>query len=315
MLAYVATPDAPDGLELREVPRPDPRPSEAVVAVGAFSLNRGEVGHVRARTIPAGTTVGWDVAGVVVQAAADGSGPAAGSAVFGCSVSRGTWAQLAAVSTSSLAVLPPGVSPAAGSTLGVAGLTAIYAVRYGGSLLGRTVIVTGAAGGVGRLAVQLAARSGAHVIAVVGDDPARAATVFELGLDHVEVERGLAATGAPAHLILESAGGDSLSAAFARIGPGGTIVLYGRSSEQPGRVPPDWFFRNAQLHGLSFARDMDVDGSGPATLAILGDLVASGRLDPGVGWESSWQDLPAAMAALLGRHVGGKAVLHVDEPA
>src|SRR5580765_5997169 len=142
MLGYVAAPDRPEGYELRELEEPVPTPSEAVVEARAFSLNRGEVTHMRSHTIQAGTTLGWDVAGTVTRAAADGSGPPVGSRAFGCSVVRGTWAERAAVSTSSLAVLPDGASFEAGSTLGVAGLTAVYGLRYGGLLLGRTVIVT-----------------------------------------------------------------------------------------------------------------------------------------------------------------------------
>jgi len=311
MLGYVAAPENPHGTELRELPEPTPAPSEALVEVRAFSLNRGEVTHMRSHMLPAGMRLGWDVAGVVVRAAADGSGPPEGSRAFGCSVARGTWAERAAVSTSSLAVLPDGASFTAGSTLGVAGLTAVYALRYGGLLLGRTVIVTGAAGGVGRLAVQMAVRAGARVIAIVGDQ-SRAAAVTELGLDGVDVEIGLAPEGTPGDLILESAGGDSLTAAFTRVAVGGAIVLFGRSSMEPGKVPPDWFYRSAGLHGLAYATDMNADNSGPASLAMMGDLVARGLLDPGVSMETSWKDLPAAAQALIDRKVSGKAVLLVS---
>jgi len=111
------------------------------------------------------------------------------------------------VPVNTIAVAPDGLTDAQGSTLAVAGLTALYSLRRAGSILGRTVIVTGAAGGVGRIAVQLAVRSGARVIGVVGDDPSRADAVLGLGLDGVTIERGLAPTGPLAHLILESVGG------------------------------------------------------------------------------------------------------------
>ena len=309
MLALVATPDSPTGLARREVPEPTPAPFEALVHVHAFSLNRGEVGQIAA--LPAGTVVGWDVAGTVVQAASDGSGPAVGSRVFGYAKSRGAWAELAAVPTATLALLPDGVGWADGSTLGVAGLTALYALRLGGSLLGRRVIVTGAAGGVGRLAIQLASMSGADVIAIVGTGPGRAAAVSGLGLPRLRVEQGLAPAGEPAHLILESVGGTSLSAAFARVARGGTIVTYGRSSGDPGAVPPDWFFANATLHGLSFSRHHGEDATSPTGLEILGRLVAEGRLDTGISRERSWDEVDAAIDALRERRVPGKAVLHI----
>jgi NADPH:quinone reductase-like Zn-dependent oxidoreductase len=309
MRAYVARPDHPGGFALEEVADPVPSPTQALVRVEAFSLNRGEIGHIAG--LPPGTVLGWDVAGTVVDAAADGSGPAPGRAVYGCSFDRGAWAELAAVSTASLAVLPDGADMAAGSTLGIAGLTAIFAIRRGGSLLGRTVIVTGAAGGVGRLAVQLAHHAGADVIAVVGPDPARAAAVADLGLPRVTVEVGLADQGPPAHLILESAGGDSLSAAMRRVATDGVIVTYGRSSGIPGSIPPDWFFKNAELRGLSVAYDNALDQRAPTGLEVLGALVADGRLDPGISVTRPWTELGPAIDALLGRRVAGKAVLTV----
>jgi NADPH2:quinone reductase len=309
MLALIVAPDSPTGLERQRVSEPDAAPFEAVVRVHAFSLNRGEVGHIR--TLPGGTAMGWDVAGTVAQAAADGSGPPVGSRVFGYAESRGAWAERVAVPTATLAVLPAAVSFAQGSTLGVAGLTALYALRLGGSLLGRTVIVTGAAGGVGRLAIQLAALSGADVIAIVGPDPSRAEAVTELGIPGLSLEQGLSGSGVPAHLILESVGGGSLSAAFTRVASGGAIVTYGRSSGEPGAVPPDWFFTNASLHGLGFSHHQGADATSPTGLDILGQLVAEGRLDTGISWERSWDEVDSAMEALRERRVAGKAVLHI----
>src|SRR3954453_9986648 len=78
MLALVA---APPTAEIREVPDPDPQRDEALVEVKAFSLNRGEV--ARLASMADGELTGWDVAGVVRQPAADGSGPAEGARVVG----------------------------------------------------------------------------------------------------------------------------------------------------------------------------------------------------------------------------------------
>ena len=213
--------------------------------------------------------------------------------------------------TSCLAVLPDEVTFEAGSTLGVASLTALYAIRRGGSLLGRRVLVTGAAGGVGRVAVQLAALAGADVEAVVGPNPARAAAVTSLGLPRVTLVDDLTDEGPEAHLVLESVGGASLSAAFKRVAPGGVIVTYGRSSAQEGSVPTGFFSTGAELHGLSFARDDDGDQMRPGGLDVLAALVAQGRLDPGIGLSADWADLAGAVEALMGRSVAGKAVLRV----
>ena len=311
MLAYVADPDAPHGVARREAPMPEPRPGEVLVRVAAFSLNRGEIGHIAG--LAPGTVMGWDVAGVVQRPAAGGSGPEAGQRVFGWSLARGSWAEYVAVPASTLAVLPDGVSMEAGSCLGVASLTALYALRRGGSVLGRRVLITGAAGGVGRVAVQLATLSGAEVEAVVGADPSRAEAIRSLGGPGVTIVPALTPEGTPAHLILESVGGESLSAAFLRVAPGGVIVTYGRSSAREGSVPTGFFSTGAQLHGLSFARDMDGDQIRPAGLETLAALVDQGRLDPGISHCADWADLDGAIEALMGRTVAGKAVLRVSE--
>ena len=97
MLALVADRATPQGLSLREVTDPSPAPNQALVEVRATSLNRGEVRGLAQRR--EGTVVGWDLAGVVREPAADGTGPLAGARVVGLLGDGGAWAQLAAVPT------------------------------------------------------------------------------------------------------------------------------------------------------------------------------------------------------------------------
>src|SRR5579871_440141 len=137
----VVEPSSPGRLVLREVPEPTPAPSEALIHVAAVSLNRGEVR--RAMNAEAGWRPGWDLAGVVQRAAADGSGPPEGARVVGL-MQSGAWAQLAAVRTDWLAELPDEVSFEQAAALPVAGVTALRALELGGFVLGKRVLVTGA---------------------------------------------------------------------------------------------------------------------------------------------------------------------------
>ena len=138
----VARDDAP-AIEMIDVDAPTPRRDEAVIAVHAFSVNRGETFLLERE--PAGWRPGKDISGSVVAACADGSGPAVGARV-GAHVDAGGWAELVAVGSDRLVELPECVSHTDAATLPLAGLTALRLLRVAGPLYGRTVLLTGACG-------------------------------------------------------------------------------------------------------------------------------------------------------------------------
>src|SRR6266849_4111059 len=137
--AVVVDPEAPGRLVIRPVAEPVPDRSEAVVRVRAFSLNRGEVR--RSGMAVAGWRPGWDLAGEVERAAADGSGPRVAARVVGL-LPEGAWAERVTVPAHALAELPDKVTFSQAATLPVAGLTALHALEKRGLLLGRRVLVT-----------------------------------------------------------------------------------------------------------------------------------------------------------------------------
>ena len=306
MLALVNTPSAPIPVELNEVPEPVPQPDEAIVEVHAFSMNRDELALLASS--PQGWRPGQDVAGVIVQPAADGSGPDKGARVVAW-VDGAGWSQRVAAPTARIAVLPDTVSFASAATLPVAGVTALRILRQGGSLLGQRVMITGAAGGVGRFAVQLAALAGAEVTAVVSSSD-RASGLSELGANAI-VSNAREAEGL-FDLILESVGGATLSGAISKVAPGGTIVIFGNSSDEETSIS------FSDFAGHAFARIIPffVYLSGTPTsigddLAKLVSMVASGKLKPEIGFVDSWHNVYKAAAALRNRKVNGKAVFHI----
>src|SRR6266576_893196 len=306
MLALVNTPTKQTAVELRDVAEPEAAADEVIVAIQAFSLNRGELALLANR--PEGWRPGQDIAGVVVRAAADGSGPKEGTRVVALA-DGGGWAQRVAAPTARMAALPDNVSFASAATLPVAGLTALRTVRLGGALLGRRALITGAAGGVGRFAVQLAALAGAEVTGVVSH-PDRASGLSEQGATAI-VENIREAEGF-FDLILESAGGASLSGAISKVAPGGTIVMFGNSS----RVETPISFPNFAGHAFARLIAFFVYLSGtPASmgedLAKLVSMVAAGKLKPEIGLEDSWHNVYKAAAALRDRKINGKAIFHI----
>lgn len=295
-------------VELRDVADPVPATNEAVIDVKATSLNRGEV---KALTlIPPDSAIGWDLAGVVRQAAADGSGPAAGTRVAGL-VPAGAWAQQVAVRTDLVVPLPDSVSFTQASALPMAGLTALCAVEMAGFAVGKRVLVTGASGGVGRFAVQLANLGGAHVTAV-SSSPERAKGLAELGANEV-IDR-LTEEGPSFDVVLDGVGGHSMGAAMQRIADYGTIVVFASSDERPVTFPAGSFRSHpgASVRSLRIFDELNRTLDTRRDLARLVALLDSGRLDPQVTLEGSWREPEPVLSALLDRKVAGKAVLHVD---
>jgi NADPH:quinone reductase-like Zn-dependent oxidoreductase len=245
---------------------------------------------------------------VVERAAADGSGPPAGTRVVGI-IRAGAWAQFAAVPTSQLAPVPDGLSDAQAATLPTAGLTALRSMETAGLLLGRHMLVTGATGGVGRIAVQLGHAAGAHVTAL-----ARAAAAGPL-LRRLGADTVTCGLDGDFDFILDAVGGAVFGAAIEHLAPGGVLVNIATPDDgKTVTFRAERFDRSfgARIHTLNLLTELGSHGGAASGLARLCDLAAGGRLDGQVELECSWREPGHAIDALLQRRIGGKVVLHID---
>jgi NADPH:quinone reductase-like Zn-dependent oxidoreductase len=304
MRGFITDRTARAGLRFADdLSEPEPAAGEFLLDVRAYADNPGETKLIEAR--PDGWRPGQDVAGVVLAPAADGSGPPTGTRVV-ARVDWEGWAERVAVPVHRSAVLDERVGDDQAATLPIAGLTALRALRVGGALLGRRVLVTGATGGVGQFAVQLAVLSGATVTAHVSGDE-RAAQARALGAHQVVTCLQDPDLG-PFHLVLDGVAGPLLAQAVRLLAPDATAVVYGGHNGPTELRLRDFATRghNARVQGFVSEHPEETKGE---DLAILVSLVADGRLRPVIGRVEDWSRTPDVFEAWAKREFRGKGVL------
>lgn len=310
--AVVVDPASNERLAIKTVPLAPADRDEVTVRVRAISLNRGEVNRATS-VAEAGWQPGWDFAGTIEEIAPDGGGPARGTRVVGL-LSSGAWAETIRVRKDSVAALPDSVTDAQAATLPVAGLTALHALRQGGMLLGRKVLIDGASGGVGHIACQLAVASGAIVHGHVRNAKYQAMVAEWCG-ERTIVAPNLSAAApfGPFHLILDSVGGSALGAALGMLRGDGTCVTFGVSESPTATFESGAFFRSggSRLYGLVLFPELRKVESASEGLAILANMIARGTLRPRIEIEAPWTEIGAVARQLLDRNFMGKAVLHL----
>jgi NADPH:quinone reductase-like Zn-dependent oxidoreductase len=288
-----------DVLRVADVPIPEPGGGQVLVQVKAASINPGEAkireGQLHSMfpaTFPSGE--GSDFAGIVTKFGPGIQGFAPGDEVIGWTDHRASHAEYVAVEAENLTPKPANVSWEVAGSLAVAGTTAYAAVNAVSLRPGDTVAVSGAAGGVGSLAVQLARRAGAEVIGIAG--PSKHGWLAAHGVKPVAYGQDLAdrLRGAGVYAFIDTVGG-------------GYVKLALDLGVVPDRIETIADFAAAREYGVKA-----VGGGTARTAAVLAELaglVASGELEVPIAATFPLDQVRDAFALVEQGHTLGKVVL------
>jgi NADPH:quinone reductase-like Zn-dependent oxidoreductase len=290
-----------DVLKVVDVPKPAPGPGQLLVQVKAAGINPGEAkiraGLLHARwpsTFPSGQ--GSDLAGVVAEAGPGVTGFAAGDEVIGYTDDRASQAEYVLVEEQHLTAKPAGVPWEVAGALFVVGATAYAAVRAVALTEGDTVVVSGAAGGVGSPAVQLARRAGATVVGLAG--PAN--HEWLAGHEVIPVAYG----DGVADRIRQAAGKVD---AFIDTFGADYVQLALELGVEPSRIDTIVRFDAVAEYGVK--AEGNAVGASASTLAELAGLIARGELEVPIAATFPLGQVQDAYRRLASGHIRGKIVL------
>jgi NADPH:quinone reductase-like Zn-dependent oxidoreductase len=291
------------GLTLEDLPHPHAAENDVIVRVHAAGFTRGELDWPATWTDRAGrdrtpSVPGHEVSGVVTELGYGTTGLTVGQRVFGPTdwTRDGSLAEYVAVEARNLAPLPADVDHSAAAALPISGLTAWQGLFDHARLTtGQTVLIHGAAGGVGSIAVQLAHEAGARVVGT--GRSADRDTVLDLGAHaFLDLETDRWEDTGQVDVVFDVIGGDILDRSAALVRPGGTLVSVAR---QPSVRPDDG-------QAVFFVVEPD-----RARLADLARRLRDGRLRVRVGAVRSLADAAAAFTSR--QRVPGRTIIRVAE--
>ena len=291
-----------DVLEVNDVPAPRPGAGQVLVRVVAAGINPGEAkvreglfAQLWPSTFPSGQ--GSDLAGLVAELGSGVTGFAVGDEVIGFTDERAAQAELVAVPAANLTSKPAKVSWEVAGSLFVVGSTAYAAVRAVALRRGETVVVSGAAGGVGSLVVQLARRTGARVVGIAG--PAN----HDWLRDHDVVP---VAHGDGLRERITAAAPDGVDA-FVDTHGDGYVALAVELGVAPERI--DTIADFAAIEEFGVRGDGSAAGASADVLAELADLIQTGELDVPIAATYPLTEVREAYTELARGHTRGKIVL------
>jgi len=291
------------GMSLTDMPYPHAAENDVIVRVHAAGFTPGELDWPATWTDRAGrdrtpSVPGHELSGVVVELGYGTTGLSVGQRVFGLAdwTRNGTLAEYTSVEARNLAPLPADIDHTVAAALPISGLTAWQGLFDHGRLTtGQTVLIHGAAGGVGSIAVQLAREAGARVIGT-----GRASNrdrALALGVDtFIDLQTEKLEDADEADVVLDTIGGDTLDRSAALVRPGGTLVTI----TMPPKVQPK------DGRAVFFVVEPD-----RARLTDLATRLRDGRLKPVVGAVRPLAEAPAAFAP--GKRTPGKTIIRITE--
>jgi NADPH:quinone reductase-like Zn-dependent oxidoreductase len=294
----------PSVLKMEELPRPEPQEGQVLVRIRATGVHpmdwKTRAGYLRDfMPVELPHTPGLEFSGTVEQVGDGVTGFDVGDAVFGWG--SGTYAEYAIAPVATIAHKPDGVSFEQAAPLGLTGVTAWQAVEAVELEAGQRVLIHGGAGGVGSLAVQLAKRGGAQVIATASTE--NVDFVKSIGADEV-----LDYTAGPfetkvrdVDAVIDTVGGDVIDRSYGVLKRGGILLTI---AGQPDAAM-------AEERGVRLgAREMH--GATTSVLEQLGQLATSGAIRVPVAAVFPWERAAEAHAAAQTGHGHGRRVLVID---
>ncbi|MER5531995.1 NADP-dependent oxidoreductase [Streptomyces sp. NPDC002677] len=292
-----------DVLRVDEVERPVPGDGQVLVRVKAAGINpseaairTGAVAHIFPSTFPSGQ--GSDLAGIIEEVGAEVDGYSPGEEVIGFSNKRASQAELVLVEAGDLTRKPENVSWEVAGSLYVVGVTAWGAVRSVDPKEGETVVISGAAGGVGSLAVQLARRTGATVIGLASERNHKWLSshgVIPVAYGDGVADRIRAAAPSGVDAFIDTHGNGYVDLALA----------LGVANERIDTIAD---FAAAAKHGVKTDGGAEA-GPGAQVLAELAELIADGQIEVPIAGVYPLTQVREAYTELERRHTHGKIVL------
>lgn len=286
---------------------------EITIRVTAISLNRGETRRALTTSVT-GTRPGWDFAGTVEDNNGVAGAPPVGTRVAGL-LPIGSWCERVHAPLTSIAAIPEGITDAQAACLPLAGLTALHAIRKGGFLLGKKILVDGASGGVGQMAIQLAAAAGAEVYSHIRQESQKdLVAASSTGAVVIGNLLDTAKPYGPFDFILDSLGGSALSAALGMLKKNGTCITVGASESASVTFDSNVLFFSspgASLKSMVVFDEIAAGQSVAEDLTLLMNLVKRDKLKINIGLEANWAEIATVAKSLIERKFTGKAVLHL----